>query len=1081
MAVGSQRQAIQQPTEHRSRQRQAETPNRARLPHQPLETPAADRLQQLVALANNSPRTAQLRSLQELANNSPRATELRQLQALATSPKQSKEPEPAGTPQIAKPTPNRTGLPDALKSGIEALSGVSMDQVRVHYNSAQPARLNALAYAQGTDIHLAPGQERHLPHEAWHLVQQAQGRVRPTLQMKDGVQVNDDAGLEREADVMGSKALESGHRVAEAHRSISMPMETAQTIKGDATNCPDKNVANNGAAPLANGRGSAKRGGNEIQRMADQRPEAALQRQVQAWGDGRGVGGKGQESAMTGAASAHQAATASREETSQQRADRTRRTSADPQRAQQGTTAAAAATPAALDSLSRLQQLADASPQVAQLRRLQALADGRFAPVAQLAGGPEEEELVQGKFATAELQPQLQQAPRANNTGLPDQLKSSIESLSGLSLDHVRVHYNSAQPAQLNALAYAQGSEIHVAPGQEQNLPHEAWHVVQQAQGRVTPTMQMKDWVPVNDDAGLEHEADVMGERADAGVAQPCAQKARHDPYLQRKSGGVAQCLGRAAPEELLQGQIANVQRKPGPEGVSSMPLQPERNPTSDRPIQMVRPSDPVPSLNKQLEYRLLAMARKAKITPLRIYQAMLRHIGRSSEPLLPQPNQNLSEQDIENVVIAGIRRQSVEELKMLEDMEREQENPYLPEVKDYVWDIDNFKGKSLVRCVKILEPLRESCNHDLKKVITLNNDCIDRHFEAAEHATYTDTNQNDDPELRSAIENVAAGPKLIERAAEKVLHDRGQLKMRELNKDESKKMSDALKKMPTVIEMLNDSLGNGAAMDDLDSPFYSVEPDMYEKETLLENVQRALAKLADLVEPAKRIPKRHLPSLSINPDPESNFFDHIRRIDKKYRAAANREKKTIYVSNLTKIRTLVHEYGHHVEFYLPIDDWLDIQELLRMRHKGKELVSIYPNHSDKETRNESAYNAEMPATGLYSAKVYDDDSTEVMSMTLEYFSSPDTAKKMIEEDPLQSAVILRSVLPKEFHRYVSEELRKLLPSTGTSRLAEKSERERQIKDGAEEDRQRRLKNIKDRGGLIQGTEGNESIGNADL
>jgi hypothetical protein len=205
---------------------------------------------------------------------------------------------------------------------------------------------------------------------------------------------------------------------------------------------------------------------------------------------------------MARAASAHQATTASREQNSQQRAVRTRSTSADPQQAQQGATAAATAAPAALDSLSRLQQLADASPQVAQLRRLQALADDRFAPVTQLAGGPEEEELIQGKFAAAQLQSQLQQAPRANNTGLPDQLKSGIESLSGLSMDHVRVHYNSSQPAQLNAQAYAQGGDIHLAPGQERHLPHEAWHVVQQAQGRVRPTMQMKDGVAVNDDVG---------------------------------------------------------------------------------------------------------------------------------------------------------------------------------------------------------------------------------------------------------------------------------------------------------------------------------------------------------------------------------------------------------------------------------------------------------------------------------------------------------------------------------------------------------------------------------------------------
>jgi hypothetical protein len=33
-----------------------------------------------------------------------------------------------------------------------------------------------------------------------------------------------------------------------------------------------------------------------------------------------------------------------------------------------------------------------------------------------------------------------------------------------MSMDHVK-YYNSSQPAQLNALAYAQGSDIHVAPG----------------------------------------------------------------------------------------------------------------------------------------------------------------------------------------------------------------------------------------------------------------------------------------------------------------------------------------------------------------------------------------------------------------------------------------------------------------------------------------------------------------------------------------------------------------------------------------------------------------------------------------
>ncbi|WP_417237453.1 DUF4157 domain-containing protein [Bizionia paragorgiae] len=102
---------------------------------------------------------------------------------------------------------NNTGLPDTLKLGIENISGYSMDDVKVHYNSSKPAQLNAHAYAQGTDIHLGSGQEKHLPHEAWHVVQQKQGRVQPTTSL-NGAQINDNEGLEKEADVMGGRALQ---------------------------------------------------------------------------------------------------------------------------------------------------------------------------------------------------------------------------------------------------------------------------------------------------------------------------------------------------------------------------------------------------------------------------------------------------------------------------------------------------------------------------------------------------------------------------------------------------------------------------------------------------------------------------------------------------------------------------------------------------------------------------------------------------------------------------------------------------------------------------------------------------------
>lgn len=104
-----------------------------------------------------------------------------------------------------------SGLPPRLKAGVEALSGLSMAGVTVHRNSPEPARLNALAFARDSAIHLGPGQDSLLPHEAWHVAQQRRGGVRPTARVA-GVAVNEDGGLEREADAMGRQAAVLGER-----------------------------------------------------------------------------------------------------------------------------------------------------------------------------------------------------------------------------------------------------------------------------------------------------------------------------------------------------------------------------------------------------------------------------------------------------------------------------------------------------------------------------------------------------------------------------------------------------------------------------------------------------------------------------------------------------------------------------------------------------------------------------------------------------------------------------------------------------------------------------------------------------
>ena len=171
---------------------------------------------------------------------------------------------------------------------------------------------------------------------------------------------------------------------------------------------------------------------------------------------------------------------------------------------------------------------------------------------------------LQRKADMANNAAQREEAPRPNNTGMPDNLKSGIESLSGFSMDDVRVHYNSSKPATVQALAYTQGTDIHVAPGQEKHLPHEAWHVAQQMAGRVSPTTNING-MPVNDNAALEHEADVMGEKAVTQNKQTSDNK-----NISRNNGNVCQMLRIINGYEYL-GTVSNDPTTTIPDGLNGL------------------------------------------------------------------------------------------------------------------------------------------------------------------------------------------------------------------------------------------------------------------------------------------------------------------------------------------------------------------------------------------------------------------------------------------------------------------------------------------------------------------------------
>jgi len=187
-----------------------------------------------------------LGALASRLNSAPRVQGLATLQAAMAN---------TGTTGSASESSNRTGLPDQLKAGVEALSGVSLDGVQVHYDSPEPAQLQAHAFARGRDIHLGPGQERHLPHEAWHVVQQAQGRVRPTVQLEGGTLVNDDAGLEREATIMGARAF----GLPEAADNRAAPIQRTQAT------APEGSVVGIETAQLALAQGEVVQGEFAVQ------------------------------------------------------------------------------------------------------------------------------------------------------------------------------------------------------------------------------------------------------------------------------------------------------------------------------------------------------------------------------------------------------------------------------------------------------------------------------------------------------------------------------------------------------------------------------------------------------------------------------------------------------------------------------------------------------------------------------------------------------------------------------------------------------------------------------------------------
>lgn len=76
---------------------------------------------------------------------------------------------------------------------------MDLSDVRIHRNNSEPDRLKAHVFTRGAGVFLATGKDNYLTHEAWHAVQQKQGRVQANFSFK-GLLISNSRSLESEAD-----------------------------------------------------------------------------------------------------------------------------------------------------------------------------------------------------------------------------------------------------------------------------------------------------------------------------------------------------------------------------------------------------------------------------------------------------------------------------------------------------------------------------------------------------------------------------------------------------------------------------------------------------------------------------------------------------------------------------------------------------------------------------------------------------------------------------------------------------------------------------------------------------------------
>jgi len=156
--------------------------------------------------------------------------------------------------------------------------------------------------------------------------------------------------------------------------------------------------------------------------------------------------------------------------------------------------------------------------------------------------------------------------------------------------------------------------------------------------------------------------------------------------------------------------------------------------------------------------------------------------------------------------------------------------------------------------------------------------------------------------------------------------------------------------------------------------------------------------------------PEKHVSNIEITEDTVEPGRFWIGTRVRKYRANAARVGNKVRLSVMDEVSTVVHEIGHQVEFYLPVIEWMRLQQILRMRMVGPQLINIYPDGDKPEPAFDisampafEAYYTQLnqPRSGkYYPAKVYSSGDTELLSLTTSPRINPGDFPAQTAPDP---------------------------------------------------------------------------------